>query len=58
MLPAGWTSKDSKSRGIPYYINEYTKETVWDRPTEPAVKPMSDEVQASHILRKHSVSLM
>ena len=56
MLPSGWSSRESKSRGIPYYINEYTKETVWEKPTEAAKKPMSDQVQAFHILRKHSVS--
>lgn len=56
MLPSGWSSRESKSRGIPYYINEYTKETVWEKPTEAAKRPMSDQVQAFHILRKHSVS--
>ena len=56
MLPAGWSTRESKSRGIPYYINDYTKEAVWEKPTEAAVKPMADQVQASHILRKHSVS--
>jgi hypothetical protein len=52
----GWTSKESKSRGIPFYVNEYTKETTWDKPTEAAKKPMSDSVQALHLLKKHSVS--
>jgi hypothetical protein len=52
----GWTSKESKSRGIPFYINEYTKETTWEKPTEAAKKPMSDSVQALHLLKKHSVS--
>jgi hypothetical protein len=56
MLPKGWSSKESKSRGIPYYINEYTKETSWEKPTEAAKKPMSDSVQALHLLKKHSVS--
>ena len=56
MLPAGWSTRESKSRGIPYYINDYTKEAVWEKPTEAAVKPMADQVQASHILRKHAVS--
>mmetsp|Transcript_4047 Transcript_4047/g.4170 ORF Transcript_4047/g.4170 Transcript_4047/m.4170 type:complete len:162 (+) Transcript_4047:40-525(+) len=56
MLPQGWTSKESKSRGIPFYVNEYTKETTWDKPTEAAKKPMSDSVQALHLLKKHSGS--
>lgn len=60
-LPEGWAEKISRSRGIPYYINTYTKETIWTRPTEPAKRPASfssmsantEEVGVRHILRKH-----
>lgn len=55
-LPSGWTQRESKSRaGKLYYINNYTGETTWDRPTEDAV-PMSEQVQVLHLLKKHSGS--
>jgi len=38
-------------------VNQYTKESQWDRPTEPAEKPKEGErVQASHLLVKHRES--
>jgi len=52
-LPEGWTEKISKSRGVPYYVNRYTQETTWDRPTTQANKPEEEEAGARHILRKH-----
>ena len=39
----------SRSRGIPYYVNLATNETVWERPAGNAVR-------ASHLLVKHSQS--
>jgi len=37
-LPAGWTEyKDDSGRA--YFSNQYTNETVWTRPTAPAVAP-------------------
>jgi len=42
------------SLGQSYFVNQYTKESQWDRPTQPAQKPNEDErVQASHLLVKH-----
>ena len=40
--------------GQSYFVNKYTKQSQWDRPTE-AAKPSSadDKVQASHLLVKH-----
>ena len=57
-LPDGWREKQSSSRpGKVYYINQYTRETTWDFPSKPAMPPApGDEVQALHILKKHSGS--
>ena len=33
----------SMSIGKPYYVNTFTKESVWERPTEPA-QPSSERV--------------
>jgi NIMA-interacting peptidyl-prolyl cis-trans isomerase 1 len=63
-LPEGWTEKISRSRGIPYYVNDYNpKDTVWERPVKKATKSDSiaiergtmsgEEAGARHILRKH-----
>ena len=43
--------------GQTYYVNKFTKQSQWDKPTEPA-KPASEEdkVQASHLLVKHRES--
>jgi peptidyl-prolyl cis-trans isomerase NIMA-interacting 1 len=55
-LPAGWTSKQSKSHdGKTYYINSLTGETTWTRPTE-AAEGNADQVQVLHLLKKHSGS--
>eukprot|EP00122_Pirum_gemmata_P006297 Pgem_evm1s5753 len=51
-LPKGWTERMSKSRKIPYYVNEYTNKTQWDKPTKPA-EPEGETVTASHLLVKH-----
>jgi hypothetical protein len=32
-LPAGWTQEMDHSSGLPYYYNEESGETSWDRPT-------------------------
>lgn len=45
----------SSTRQKPYYINDHTGVTTWDFPTEEAIKPASSQVQALHILKKHSV---
>ncbi|XP_061184597.1 putative peptidyl-prolyl cis-trans isomerase dodo [Saccostrea echinata] len=50
-LPEGWERKMSRSAGKEYYLNIYTKESQWDRPTAPAEK--SPMVQCSHLLVKH-----
>ena len=55
-LPAGWSSKQSKSHdGKTYYINKFTGETTWSFPTEPA-QESSGQVQVLHLLKKHSGS--
>ena len=40
--------------GQSYYVNQFTKESQWEKPTKPA-EPGSDDdkVQASHLLVKH-----
>ncbi|XP_045109254.1 putative peptidyl-prolyl cis-trans isomerase dodo [Portunus trituberculatus] len=61
-LPSGWEKRVSRSTGMTYYLNIYTKESQWDVPTEPA-KPAAgsgsggpDRVQCSHLLVKHAGS--
>ena len=46
-LPAGWSTQVSKSTGNVYFVNTYTNETTYDRPTEPAVPEMKmyDELE-------------
>nr|ACO11316.1 Peptidyl-prolyl cis-trans isomerase NIMA-interacting 1 [Caligus rogercresseyi] len=49
-LPSGWEERVSRSTGQKYYVNQFTKESRWEVPTEPAD---AEEVQASHLLVKH-----
>lgn len=43
-LPDGWREYRSEAHGgLPYYFNMVTKETVWERPMEPAAWPMQDD---------------
>ena len=63
-----WEVRLSNSRGVPYFYNNLTQESVWDSPsglTEEQIarlpgasllKPKPKEVRASHILVKHSGS--
>lgn len=65
-FPKGWEKRMSRSTGQPYYLNIYTKESQWERPTkpaEPAPAPSGggggssvDHVRCSHLLVKHSES--
>jgi len=38
VMPTGWSTAMSKTSGKYYYTNNYTKETQWEIPTEPASK--------------------
>lgn len=43
--------------GHHYYLNIYTKESQWDRPTKPAeASGGPEQVQCSHLLVKHKES--
>lgn len=43
--------------GKEYYVNQFTKESQWEKPTAPAEPGSSaDKVQASHLLVKHKDS--
>jgi len=58
-IPEGWEERTSRSTGLTYYLNIYTKESQWDAPTEPAKKEASSgpsEVRCSHLLVKHKGS--
>ena len=39
--------------GQTYYLNKFTNESQWEKPTRPAEKQAADEVQCSHLLVKH-----
>ncbi|GFT12688.1 peptidyl-prolyl cis-trans isomerase NIMA-interacting 1 [Trichonephila clavipes] len=58
-LPKGWEKRMSRSTGQSYYLNIYTKESQWERPTKPAEPGAGgggctvDQVRCSHLLVKH-----
>ncbi|EFC48434.1 rotamase domain-containing protein [Naegleria gruberi] len=67
-VPEGWRVKESSSRpGVFYYINKFTNETQWEKPTKSA-KPLvnnnntnnnnddGEQVKVSHLLIKHNQS--
>ncbi|KAJ2458162.1 peptidyl-prolyl cis-trans isomerase Pin1 [Coemansia sp. RSA 2424] len=51
-LPPNWEVRTSKSRGMDYYFNRVTGESVWEPPSAEA----EVEMRASHILAKHTQS--
>ncbi|KAG1663100.1 putative peptidyl-prolyl cis-trans isomerase dodo [Nymphon striatum] len=57
-LPKGWEERISRSTDQSYYLNIYTKESQWDKPTKPAEPPSGndDKVKCSHLLVKHKES--
>ncbi|KAI8482402.1 PREDICTED: peptidyl-prolyl cis-trans isomerase NIMA-interacting 1-like [Branchiostoma belcheri] len=48
-LPEGWEKRVSKSQGRAYYLNVYTKQSQWEKPTDAA----TSQVRCSHLLVKH-----
>nr|CAB3264888.1 peptidyl-prolyl cis-trans isomerase NIMA-interacting 4-like [Phallusia mammillata] len=53
-LPDGWIKKESRSSGRQYYMNKYTHESQWTRPTESAKRPdKPEQVHCFHLLVKH-----
>ncbi|XP_052754154.1 LOW QUALITY PROTEIN: putative peptidyl-prolyl cis-trans isomerase dodo [Galleria mellonella] len=52
-LPEGWEMRTSRSTGMTYFLNMYTKKSQWERPEAPADP---GEVRCSHILVKHAES--
>lgn len=55
VIPEGWEKRKSRSTGMVYYLNIYTKESQWELPTKKATNELS-EVEASHLLVKHAES--
>ncbi|XP_055604006.1 putative peptidyl-prolyl cis-trans isomerase dodo [Uranotaenia lowii] len=55
-VPEGWEKRTSRSTGMTYYLNIYTKESQWDPPTSPASPGGNSEVQCAHLLVKHKDS--
>lgn len=55
IIPEGWEKRKSRSTGMVYYLNIYTKESQWELPTKKATNELS-EVEASHLLVKHAGS--
>ena len=49
-IPDGWTAKVSRSSGQAYYVNRFTNESQWEKPTKPAQKPSSEKVQVCLLL--------
>ncbi|CAG4988425.1 unnamed protein product [Colias eurytheme] len=52
-LPEGWEMRKSRSTGMAYFLNTYTKKSQWERPDAPADP---GEIRCSHILVKHAQS--
>ena len=52
-LPKGWEKRVSRSTGQAYYLNTYTKESQWDRPTTEASSKDNEKIRCSHLLVKH-----
>ncbi|KAJ3150640.1 Peptidyl-prolyl cis-trans isomerase NIMA-interacting protein 1 [Geranomyces variabilis] len=63
-LPADWEERHSNSRGVPYYFNRATGQSVWERPTAASTSSTTaatsgsavQKVRASHLLVKHAES--
>jgi NIMA-interacting peptidyl-prolyl cis-trans isomerase 1 len=55
-LPKGWEKRISRSTGQVYYLNIYTKESQWDRPTTEANTKDNEKIRCSHLLVKHNQS--
>ncbi|KAF7491833.1 Peptidyl-prolyl cis-trans isomerase NIMA-interacting 1 [Sarcoptes scabiei] len=55
-LPKGWEKRVSRSTGQTYYLNIYTKESQWDRPTQEANTKDNEKIRCSHLLVKHNQS--
>ncbi|KAH7636715.1 (peptidyl-prolyl cis/trans isomerase) NIMA-interacting 1 dodo [Dermatophagoides farinae] len=55
-LPKGWEKRVSRSTGQAYYLNIYTKESQWDRPTQEANTKDNEKIRCSHLLVKHNQS--
>jgi len=45
-LPAGWEERTSRSTGQVYFLNQFTKQSQWDKPTTPA-QPAPAQVNAT-----------
>ncbi|XP_061729544.1 putative peptidyl-prolyl cis-trans isomerase dodo isoform X2 [Cydia pomonella] len=52
-LPEGWEMRTSRSTGMTYFLNSYTKKSQWERPEAPADP---GEIRCCHILIKHAGS--
>ena len=53
-VPEGWEQRTSRSTGQVYYLNQFTKQSQWDKPTAPATPDSAPaQVRASHLLVKH-----
>nr|QGQ62232.1 peptidyl-prolyl cis-trans isomerase [Demodex brevis] len=55
-LPKGWEKRISRSTGQVYYLDVYTKESQWDRPTNEASSKDNEKIRCSHLLVKHKDS--
>lgn len=52
-LPEGWEKRISRSTNQVYYLNMYTKESQWERPTTKANNKDDERIRCSHLLVKH-----
>ncbi|XP_015781042.1 peptidyl-prolyl cis-trans isomerase NIMA-interacting 1 [Tetranychus urticae] len=55
-LPKGWQQRKSRSTGQVYYLNIYTKESQWEKPTCEASTKDDEKIRCSHLLVKHTES--
>ncbi|KAK9766549.1 peptidyl-prolyl cis-trans isomerase Pin1 [Basidiobolus ranarum] len=58
-LPPNWEVRMSRTRNLPYFYNNETKESRWEPPegsstlTDTELAEQNDQIKASHLLIKH-----
>ena len=48
-VPEGWEERTSRSTGQTYFLNVYTKQSQWDKPTSPAIPAPTQVLSESEV---------